>query len=103
MSHLREHFTTGSPAAFPVIGGVEGSLKLGTQSLWSCRSEPGPLACGSGPRLLALPAFSDAPVFLLFRGTQWVGMLRDQVFHSKICFLASTTQGASLVVFHART
>lgn len=61
MSHLREHFMTGSPAAFPVIGGVEGSLKLGTQSLWSCRSEPGPLACGSGPRLLAHPGLLRRP------------------------------------------
>lgn len=88
MSHLHEHFRTGSPVAevivFPVIGGVEGSLKLGTQVTVEQPFRARPFGLWLRPTAAGTPWPSRTPpVFLLFRGTQWHGMLRDQGFPFK--------------------
>lgn len=88
MSHLRAHFTTGSPVAeviaFPVIGGVEGSLKLGTQVTVEQPFQARPSGLWLRPTAAGTPQPSQTPsVFLLFRGTQWHGMLGDQGFPLK--------------------
>lgn len=105
LSRLCEHFTTGSPGeevvAFPVIGGVGGSLKLGAQVTGEqpLRARPFGLVAPALAAGTAWPARTP-PVFLLFRGTQW--HVEGQGLPLKICFLASsTTQGAPLVIFHA--
>lgn len=108
MSHLRAHFTTGRPVteviAFPIIGGVQGSLKLGTQVTVEQLFRARPSGLWLRPAAAGKPRLSRTPsVFLLFRGTQWHGILGDQGFPLKYLLSCQHNTGASLVIFHSRT